>query len=297
MWDAASGGNQLQSVSISAPTGTPNNRIATVNGVGYNYDASGNCWWDGANSYTYDAQGRIASVSGGTSYNYDSSNRRVKKVAAGATTHYVWEGSQVIAEYNGSTGAINDMWRFLLMGLQQKGNSNCIKNAVANSKGLARPFGNVAKDGRIGHDGVHVVADPGSVVKTLPALAGTVLKVGVQDVGPNALRYVDVLLNNGNVAIYKDLAKVNVKPNQKVGAGSVIGTTGGKETFSGEQVGGLHFTLLKGGTKEQRYYRSLTSGDERDKIKAGMFIDPPGPNSPVNCPGESVNEAGVTPYK
>jgi RHS repeat-associated protein len=37
---------------------------------------------------------------------YDSTNRRVKKTAGGITTHYVWEGSQVIAEYNGVTGAL-----------------------------------------------------------------------------------------------------------------------------------------------------------------------------------------------
>ena len=37
---------------------------------------------------------------------YDSNNWRVKKAAGGLTTHYVWEGAHVIAEYNGSTGAL-----------------------------------------------------------------------------------------------------------------------------------------------------------------------------------------------
>ncbi len=39
-------------------------------------------------------------------YAYDPSNRRYKKVTGGATTHYIWEGSQVIAEYDGSIGAV-----------------------------------------------------------------------------------------------------------------------------------------------------------------------------------------------
>jgi len=46
------------------------------------------------------------SVGGSGSYGYDSANRRVKKVAAGVTTHYVWEGSEVIAEYDGTSGAL-----------------------------------------------------------------------------------------------------------------------------------------------------------------------------------------------
>lgn len=108
MWDAVSGGSQLQNIAIATTGGIANNRIATVNGVTYTYDASGNCTADGAHSYQYDAEHRQANVdSGATSTaGYDPGNRRLKKVAAGQTTHYVWEGAQVIAEYNGSTGAL-----------------------------------------------------------------------------------------------------------------------------------------------------------------------------------------------
>jgi RHS repeat-associated protein len=46
------------------------------------------------------------SVDGGSTatYAYDQSNQRYKKVTGGVTTHYIWQGSQVIAEHNGSTG-------------------------------------------------------------------------------------------------------------------------------------------------------------------------------------------------
>ncbi len=64
--------------------------------------------WDGVRSYGYDSENRIVSVDGGATatYAYDASNQRYKKVTGGATTHYVWQGSQVIAEHNGSTGAL-----------------------------------------------------------------------------------------------------------------------------------------------------------------------------------------------
>lgn len=77
-------------------------------GIGYTYDAAGNLTNDGAHSYTYDAENRIVSVDGGATaqYAYDTSNQRYKKVTGGATTNYVWQGSQVIAEHNGSTGAV-----------------------------------------------------------------------------------------------------------------------------------------------------------------------------------------------
>jgi RHS repeat-associated protein len=64
---------------------------------------------DGAHSYSYDAENRLVSVDGGApQYAYDHRNRRVKKIAGGATTHYIWEGGQVLAEHNGSGGNLVD---------------------------------------------------------------------------------------------------------------------------------------------------------------------------------------------
>jgi uncharacterized protein RhaS with RHS repeats len=81
--------------------GIKTNRIASVNGTAFSYDASGNVTGDGARAYTYDAENRVVSVSGlsSESYCYDAGNRRVKKVVGGVVTHYIWEGDQVIAEY------------------------------------------------------------------------------------------------------------------------------------------------------------------------------------------------------
>ena len=108
VWDATSGGNQVQTVTLQQSGGVPTNRISAVNGTSYSYDAAGNVTSDGTNSYTYDAENRLANVNSGSTaqYSYDQANRRYKKVAGGSSLHYVWEGGQVIAEHNASTQAV-----------------------------------------------------------------------------------------------------------------------------------------------------------------------------------------------
>jgi murein DD-endopeptidase MepM/ murein hydrolase activator NlpD len=174
-------------------------------------------------------------------------------------------------------------------------NPNCIANAVAGATGLARPFGNVGPTGSIGHDGIHVISPVGSTVRTLGVLAGTVL--GRPHAQGDGLYAVDVLVPGVGVAIYKDLATVNVHAGQRLRAGTLIGTVG-----EGGDYAGLHFALLSGGRNEDKYYRGLTSraaaGDLSavGQIKASMFINPNGPNSPVRCPGVPVNAAGVNSH-
>ena len=108
MWDAVTGGNQLQDVQIGLVGGVASNRVTSVNSSLYTHDASGNLTNDSAHTYAYDGESRLTSVDNGANAanTYDSNNWRVKKVSGGVTTHYVWEGSQVIAEYNGTTGVL-----------------------------------------------------------------------------------------------------------------------------------------------------------------------------------------------
>lgn len=75
---------------------------------GFIYDASGNMTHDPAtmDTYGYDADNQMVSVTGGTtaSYTYDDRGFRVKKSANGTTTVYIYSGSEDIAEYdNGAT--------------------------------------------------------------------------------------------------------------------------------------------------------------------------------------------------
>ena len=107
MWNATSGGTQIQSVTLQQSGGAPTNRIATLNSASYSYDSGGNVTNDGSHSYTYDAENRVVSVdSGAATYNYDQRNWRVKKAVGASVTHYIWEGGQVLAEHSGSTGAV-----------------------------------------------------------------------------------------------------------------------------------------------------------------------------------------------
>ncbi|MEK6406896.1 MAG: RHS repeat-associated core domain-containing protein, partial [Acidobacteriota bacterium] len=56
-------------------------------------------------SYSYDAENRLVSVDNGATatYKYDHQNRRVSKAVGSSLTHYVWQGSQVIAEHDATT--------------------------------------------------------------------------------------------------------------------------------------------------------------------------------------------------
>jgi len=101
VWDAVSGGGQIQNTVIAQAGGIKTNRIASVDGITFNYDASGDLTGDGARTYTYDGEKRVVSVSGlgSESYGYDAVNHRVKKESGGTVTHYIWEGDDVIAEY------------------------------------------------------------------------------------------------------------------------------------------------------------------------------------------------------
>src|SRR5262249_11534429 len=110
MWDATSGGTQIQSISLVQSNGVPTNQISSITTAGtvsYTYDANGNITSDGNHSYSYDGENRLVSVDGGSaSYSYDQANRRYKKVLASSSTHYVWERSRVLSEDDGTTGAV-----------------------------------------------------------------------------------------------------------------------------------------------------------------------------------------------
>lgn len=112
MWDAASGGNRIQLITQQQSGGVPTNQIATVNNngvvVNYVYDAAGNVTNDGVHTYQYDAENRLMNVDGGAtaSYTYDHQNRRYKKATGSLLTNYVCQGSQVLAEHDGSSGVV-----------------------------------------------------------------------------------------------------------------------------------------------------------------------------------------------
>ena len=107
-WDYDRYGNRWHQT-LTAGTGLT--YIASFSGAnnrvdGWSYDAAGNVLHDDHHSYTYDAEGRIATVDSSTSYVYDASGLRVaKKVNGALTSQYIYDlGSRVVSETNGSGG-------------------------------------------------------------------------------------------------------------------------------------------------------------------------------------------------
>jgi RHS repeat-associated protein len=91
--------------SVSQPTFAIDPTSNRITSSGYVYDAAGNLRSDGINTYTYDAEGNVVAISGGTSasMSYDAFNQRVLATTNGTTLAYgfnaagqratVWDGS------------------------------------------------------------------------------------------------------------------------------------------------------------------------------------------------------------
>ena len=84
------------------------NQYIAVGGSTLTYDDNGNLTGDGTWTFAYDAENRLtsASTSGTTAtYEYDPLGRRSAKVVNGLRTEFLYDGTSVILEYDGS-GAI-----------------------------------------------------------------------------------------------------------------------------------------------------------------------------------------------
>ena len=75
----------------------------------FDYDAAGNLIKDGLRTFKYDAENRLTHLDGSPDQNYfyDGAGLRVKKVASGTTTRYIFSGTKVIAEYTGTTPTLS----------------------------------------------------------------------------------------------------------------------------------------------------------------------------------------------
>ena len=85
-------------------TYTPNglNQYSSVAGKTLAYDLNGNLTNDGVNTYVFDAENRLKTVSGAksASFVYDPKGRLSALTIAGVTTQFLYSGDALIAEYN-----------------------------------------------------------------------------------------------------------------------------------------------------------------------------------------------------
>ena len=103
-------GNRLTEVAGGSTNYTypsTNNKLSSVGANSYTYDAMGNVTGDGARTYVWSAAGLLKDAKiGGTTvgtYTYSANNQRIKKVAGGVTTHYVFGlGGLLYGEYDNS---------------------------------------------------------------------------------------------------------------------------------------------------------------------------------------------------
>jgi RHS repeat-associated protein len=86
------------------------NQYPSVGGASYSYNSNGCLTGDGVWTYGYDVLNRLTSASktGVTaSYLYDPTDRQLQKNVGSAKTSYIYDGLQRIAEYDGTSGALN----------------------------------------------------------------------------------------------------------------------------------------------------------------------------------------------
>jgi RHS repeat-associated protein len=84
-------------------------QIATFGGVSFAYDDNGNLTSDGTRSYTWNARGRLAAVSGAASasFLYDAIGRRREKTVSATTAKFLYDGSNLVQELSGTTPITN----------------------------------------------------------------------------------------------------------------------------------------------------------------------------------------------
>ena len=89
----------------------PADQYTAVGSVSPTWDANGNLTFDGTNTYAYDVENRLLTVSqGGTTvatYAYDAQGRRKRRIAGGFTTLVVTDpAGREVLEYRASDGAV-----------------------------------------------------------------------------------------------------------------------------------------------------------------------------------------------
>ena len=103
---------------MGGSTHNAGNQLTADANFAYQYDDNGNLIrktllaTGNYTQYTYDAENRLTKVeefaAGNptaittSSYRYDGLGRRIEKVANGQTTRYIYDGEDILLEYNGS---------------------------------------------------------------------------------------------------------------------------------------------------------------------------------------------------
>ncbi|GAB2811316.1 polymorphic toxin-type HINT domain-containing protein [Lentzea nigeriaca] len=123
------------------------NRIKTIGGSTITYDPEGNLLSDGATTYSWNAKGELATVTGqgrSASFNYNSDGRRLGRTVSGVTTNYVYDGQNPLQEkVNGQVTANMTASGVDGFHLRESGGTTrrFLTDAVGSTVGLVDPDG------------------------------------------------------------------------------------------------------------------------------------------------------------
>jgi RHS repeat-associated protein len=127
-------GNRTKAAGGTSLPGTDNhmvnsrNQCTNIVGVNPGYDDDGNLTSDAggnthgsARTYQWDAENQLRQVSSGAvaAYRYDPYGRRISKTAGGVTTWFIYEGWNLVAEYQSGTLTRTHLWGLDLSGTTQ----------------------------------------------------------------------------------------------------------------------------------------------------------------------------------
>lgn len=78
------------------------NQVTSSGSTVIGYDGRGNLTSSGSDLYAYSADNRLISGNGGAALTYDAIGRLSESSKAGVTTKYQYDGTDLVAEYNGA---------------------------------------------------------------------------------------------------------------------------------------------------------------------------------------------------
>jgi RHS repeat-associated protein len=95
--------------SLGSATYDNGNQIATWSGTSFTYDHNGNLTSDGSKTYTWNARNELTGIAGGVNaaFAYDGWGRRRSRTVGGATTHFLYDGLNVVQELSSGVPSAN----------------------------------------------------------------------------------------------------------------------------------------------------------------------------------------------
>jgi len=89
-----------------------NDQNSTKTTTNFLYDENGNLLKDASHEYIYDKKARLVGVDNNVLYAYNHENTRVSKTINAEMTHFIYDGSKLIGEYNGD-GSVKNEYLYL----------------------------------------------------------------------------------------------------------------------------------------------------------------------------------------